>query len=69
MHEAFSFADPSTSPSLASLNGADEDFALKQYSKAIRGLATPVGNGAQHADVVLAACMLFACFEVRCVLL
>ncbi|CZR64709.1 uncharacterized protein PAC_14608 [Phialocephala subalpina] len=41
-----------------------DDFALQQYSLAIQSLMSPVSrNKRPSADVCLAACSLFACFE------
>jgi hypothetical protein len=62
IHERFLAGDQS----VFRCNGDLEQggFALREYGRAIGCLTEHKGSGRQSADVVLAACIMFACFEV-----
>ncbi|KAI9688185.1 MAG: hypothetical protein M1822_001691 [Bathelium mastoideum] len=63
LHERFEARDPSVSRS-SDLEKIDVGFALEQYTRAIGCLLKPAEAREQQAlDVVLAACILFTCFE------
>jgi hypothetical protein len=48
-------------------NGWSDDFALKNYSRAINSLVEPLSHqGQQAVDVYLICSILFACLEVSC---
>lgn len=64
LHERFEAGDPSVSRS--NLDKFHGGFALEQYTMAIGCLIDPVSiRHRQSLDIVLTACVLFTCFEVR----
>ena len=68
LHERFESDDSSI---LGSNNDVSQGgFALQQYTRAISHLNRSINTkGQQPMDMYLVACILFACFEVRYVLL